>query len=44
MFQIKINPNKIFTTKQNFTAEYVFEDHEYKQLQHEQVYYVNNNY
>ena len=41
MFQIKINPNKIFTTKQNFTAKYVFEDHEYKQLQHEQVYYVN---
>ncbi|KAF3964835.1 hypothetical protein CMV_010923 [Castanea mollissima] len=36
MFQIKINPNNIFTTKQNFTAIHVFEDHEYKQLQHEQ--------
>ncbi|KAK4573582.1 hypothetical protein RGQ29_031507 [Quercus rubra] len=36
MFQIKIHPNSIFTTKQNFTAIQVFEDHEYKQLQHEQ--------
>nr|POE66483.1 replication protein a 70 kda dna-binding subunit b [Quercus suber] len=36
MFQIKINPNNIFTTKQNFTAIHVFEDHAYKQLHHEQ--------
>ncbi|XP_050275044.1 replication protein A 70 kDa DNA-binding subunit D-like isoform X2 [Quercus robur] len=37
MFQIEINPNNIFPTKQNFTAIHVFEDHVYKQLQHEQV-------
>ena len=40
MFQIEINPNNIFPTKQNFTAIHVFEDHVYKQLQHEQVYWI----